>query len=43
MPDVFRGKYRDPETAGHLYAREVKAIVDDVTTKGGKVSIPHMI
>ena len=28
LPDIYRGKYRDPETAGALYAAEVKEIVE---------------
>lgn len=34
---MFRGEYRDPETAGELYAREVKEIIEDCHKEGKKV------
>ena len=37
LPDVYRGKYRDPETAGQLYAEEVKKLIDQAHSKGKKV------
>ena len=37
LPDVYRGKYRDPETAGLLYAEEVKKLIDQAHSKGKKV------
>ena len=39
LPDVYRGKYRDPETAGQLYAEEVKELIDQAHSKGRKVLI----
>ena len=39
LPDVYRGKYRDPETAGQLYAEEVKVLIDQAHNKGRKVTI----
>ena len=36
LPDVYRGKYRDPETAGQLYAEEVKKLIDQAHSKGKK-------
>ena len=37
LPDVYRGKYRDPETAGQLYAEEVKKLIDQAHSQGKKV------
>ena len=37
LPDVYRGKYKDPETAGQLYAEEVKKLIDQAHSKGRKV------
>lgn len=34
---MYRGKYRDPETAGQLYAEEVKKLIDQAHSKGKKV------
>ena len=36
-PDVYRGEHRDPETAGHLYALEVKRMIEEAQRKGKKV------
>ena len=36
-PDVYRGEHRDPETAGHLYALEVKRMIEEAQSKGKKV------
>lgn len=36
-PDPYRGKYRNPDTAGQQYADEVKKIIDSATEKGKKV------
>lgn len=36
-PDPYRGKYRNPNTAGQQYADEVKKIIDSATEKGKKV------
>ena len=35
---MYRGKYRDPETAGQLYAEEVKELIDQAHSKGRKVN-----
>ena len=39
LPDVYRGQYQDPETAGELYAREVGQIIAEQDSKGGKVGL----
>lgn len=36
-PDVFRGKYKDPDTAGALYAAEVEEACKTYLNKGEKV------
>ena len=36
-PDPYRGKYRNPDTAGQQYADEVKKIIDSAGEKGKKV------
>ena len=28
MPDVYRGKHQNPETAGELYAEEIQKIIE---------------
>lgn len=28
MPDVYRGEYQNPETAGELYAEEIGKIIE---------------
>lgn len=40
-PDTYRGEHRDPETAGHLYALEVKRLIDEAHSKGKKVGGKH--
>lgn len=39
LPDVYRGQYRDPETAGPLYALEVKQILEEQKKKGKEVGV----
>jgi len=39
IPDVYRGKYQDQETAGLLYAQEIKAIVEEQRSKGDEVAV----
>ncbi len=36
MPDVYRGRYRDPETSGEQYAAHVRSAVDSIHKKGNK-------
>ena len=36
-PDTYRGEHRDPENAGHLYALEVKRLINEAHSKGKKV------
>ncbi len=38
LPDVYRGEYKDKETAGPLYAKEIKAILDTQRTEGDEVA-----
>lgn len=38
LPDVYRGKYRDKDTAGPLYADEVKQILDTQKERGKDVA-----
>ena len=37
IPDVFRGRYRDPKTAGQDYAAYADAAIASFTTRGEKV------
>ena len=37
MPDPYRGKYRGPDS-GSSYANEIKTLLDELTSKGKKVS-----
>ncbi|KAL5463410.1 hypothetical protein EMCRGX_G032303 [Ephydatia muelleri] len=37
-PDPYQGKYRDPLTAGRLYAEEVKKVLDEMKEQGTKVA-----
>lgn len=37
-PDIFRGKHRDPETAGMAYAEDVSAAIENIDRCGGKLS-----
>lgn len=39
LPDIYRGKHRDPETAGPLYALEIKEIVEEQKKKGDEVGV----
>lgn len=39
LPDVYRGKYRDKETAGPLYAMEIKEIMEEQKKKGEEVAV----
>ncbi len=34
LPDTYRGKYRDPETAGRLYAEEVGDVIERLAQQG---------
>ena len=36
-PGVYCREHRDPETAGHLYALEVKRMIEEAQSKGKKV------
>ena len=36
---MYRGKYRDEETAGPLYAQEIKEIVEEQKKKGEDVGV----
>lgn len=38
MPDVFRGKYRDPKTAGKEYAKHVETAIERVKSKGRNIA-----
>lgn len=38
LPDVYRGKYQNKDTAGALYARDVKEILDGQKEKGKQVA-----
>lgn len=38
VPDIFQGKYKDPATAGLLYAGEIKKIIDQLHSEGKKVA-----
>ena len=38
MPDVYRGKYRDPETAGRQYAEEVRRIIAEQHVQNKTIS-----
>ncbi|XP_011410196.2 PREDICTED: alanine--glyoxylate aminotransferase 2-like [Amphimedon queenslandica] len=38
LPDTFRGQYRDPHTAGPLYAKEVKEVIETCHNEGKKVA-----
>ena len=35
---MYRGWYRDPETAGELYAEEVRKIIEEQHGRGNQVS-----
>ena len=37
LPDIYRGQYTDPVTAGELYADEVKHIIEECHQQGKKV------
>ena len=39
LPDTYRGQYRDRETAGPLYAKEIKEIVDKQKEKDDEVAV----
>ena len=41
LPDMVKGKYRDPSTAGELYAKEVKEIIDKIHSQGKKVCVVY--
>ena len=34
LPDVYRGEHRNVETAGKLYAAEVRQVIEGVTGEG---------
>ena len=36
-PDMFRGQYNDPQTAGQLYADDLKAQMESILNKGNGV------
>lgn len=36
---MYRGKYRDEDTAGPLYAQEIKEILDKQKEKGDEVAV----
>lgn len=36
---MYRGKYRDEETAGPLYAKEIKEIVEEQKKKEDEVAV----
>jgi ethanolamine-phosphate phospho-lyase len=38
LPDMHRGNYRDPATAGSLYAEEVKGVIEDCNKRGKHIS-----
>lgn len=37
MPDVFKGKYKDPTTAGLEYANDLKAHIEKEQKEGREV------
>ena len=38
LPDTFRGRYRDPQTAGQLYANHVQEAIDQVQSQGRNIA-----
>jgi 4-aminobutyrate aminotransferase-like enzyme/Ser/Thr protein kinase RdoA (MazF antagonist) len=38
MPDIFRGRYRDPHTAGQLYANHIQEAIHQVQSKGRNIA-----
>lgn len=39
LPDVYRGKHHHPKTAGPLYAKEIKNIVESQREKEDEVAV----
>ena len=39
LPDTYRGRYRDLETAGEKYGAEAETLVENIMSRGAKVRL----
>ena len=38
LPDIYRGEYRDPDTAGVKFGSQSRVLIDNIHKRGAKVS-----